>query len=176
MKKTTVVAKKELLYVGPFGICAWLCGLIFIDRYSVQKAKVTMNSALDQLKKSNTKLWVFPEGKRHNTGEIHEFKKGAFHVAIHGQVPILPVVFSSYRTFLDDKRKILNQGEIIIEALPLISTAGLTHDDVNGLIEQTRKLMVDRFTEISKEVQLKEPHNLMSQMDEAVHAESLSAH
>lgn len=176
MNKTTVVAKRELLYVGPFGICAWLCGLIFIDRYAVEKAKVAMNSALEKLKRDNTKLWVFPEGTRRNTGNIHEFKKGAFHAAIHGQVPILPVVFSSYRTFLDEKVKILKQGEVIIEALPLIPTEGLTHNDVNMLIEQTRKLMVDKFTEITKEIQLKDPNNLMSQLDETGQAESLSAH
>lgn len=64
MNKTTVVAKRELLYVWPFGICAWLCGLVFIDRYAADKAKVTMNAAMEKLKKDNTKLWIFPEGLR----------------------------------------------------------------------------------------------------------------
>ena len=63
MNKTTVVAKRELLYVGPFGVCAWLCGLIFIDRYAAEKAKIAMNKAMEKLMKSNIKLWVFPEGK-----------------------------------------------------------------------------------------------------------------
>lgn len=63
MNKTTVVAKRELLYVWPFGVCAWLCGLIFIDRYAAEKAKDTMNKAMEKLKKSRIKLWVFPEGK-----------------------------------------------------------------------------------------------------------------
>lgn len=63
MNKTTVVAKRELLYVWPFGVCAWLCGLIFIDRYAAEKAKVAMNTAMEKLKKDNVKLWVFPEGR-----------------------------------------------------------------------------------------------------------------
>lgn len=92
---------------------------------------------------------------------IHEFKKGAFHVAIQAQVPILPVVFSSYRTFLNDKLRILNSGEIIIEALPEIPTKGLTHDDINQLMQETRQLMIDKFMEISKEIQLKGPPNSM---------------
>lgn len=176
MNKTTVVAKRELLYVWPFGICAWLCGLVFIDRYAVNKAKEAMNNALEKLKKSNTKLWVFPEGTRRNTGVIHDFKKGAFHVAIEGQVPILPVVFSSYRTFHDKKLKILNSGEIIIEALPQISTEGLTHEDINQLMQKTRQLMIDKFTEITKEIQLKEPHNLMSHCHSAADTSSLTVH
>lgn len=64
MNKMTVVAKRELLYVFPFGVCAWLCGLIFIDRYAADKAKTAMNKAMERLKKSNVKLWIFPEGKK----------------------------------------------------------------------------------------------------------------
>jgi lysophosphatidate acyltransferase len=64
MNKTTVVAKRELLYVFPFGVCAWLCGLVFIDRYSAGKAKTAMSKAMERLKKTNVKLWVFPEGKK----------------------------------------------------------------------------------------------------------------
>lgn len=77
-------------------------------------------------------------------------------MAIQCQVPILPVVFSSYKTFLDDKLKVLNSGEVIIEALPAIPTEGLTREDIDKLMEQTRQIMVDKFTEITKEVQLKQ--------------------
>lgn len=83
-------------------------------------------------------------------------------MAIQAQVPILPVVFSSYRSFLNDKLRILNSGEIIIEALPEISTKGLTNEDIDELMNQTRQLMIDKFTEITKEIQLKYPQNLMS--------------
>lgn len=62
MNKTTVVAKRELLFVGPFGIAAYLSGLIFIDRVNGEKAKNTLNEAMEQLKQNKTKLWVFPEG------------------------------------------------------------------------------------------------------------------
>lgn len=56
------------------------------------------------------KLWIFPEGTRHNTGQIHPFKKGAFHVAINSQLPILPVVFSSYY-FLSSEEKRFDSGK-----------------------------------------------------------------
>lgn len=59
-----------------------------------------------------SKLWVFPEGTRRNTGEIHSFKKGAFHMAIAGQIPIIPVVFSRYY-FLEKKEKRFDHGNLI---------------------------------------------------------------
>lgn len=55
------------------------------------------------------KLWVFPEGTRRNTGEIHEFKKGAFRIAIQGQIPIVPIVFSK-NYFMCSKNKIFDDG------------------------------------------------------------------
>lgn len=98
---------------------------------------------------------MFPEGTRRNTGVLHDFKKGAFHTAIQAQVPILPVVFSSYQTFLDKKLRIFETGVVIIEAMPEISTIGLTHQDTNKLMQQTRQLMIEKFTEITKETQMK---------------------
>lgn len=101
-------------------------------------------------------------GTRRNTNVIHPFKKGAFNVAINSQVPILPVVFSSFRTFLDDENKILNTGEIIIEALPKISTVGMTADNVNELIEKTRILMIEKFNENTKEIQMKSTSSIVN--------------
>ena len=56
------------------------------------------------------KLWVFPEGTRSMGDEMLPFKKGAFHLAVEGQLPILPIVYSSYRGFLNHPCKIFNPG------------------------------------------------------------------
>jgi len=151
IRKMTAIAKRELLFAGSFGISMFLAGLTFIDRSAGGKAGDAMNNAMEDLKKKKIKLWVFPEGTRRNTGEIHDFKKGAFHTAIQAQVPIVPVVFSSYKPFLDTKKKIFNKGEIIITALPEIPTVGLTANDVNDLMQRTRNLMIETYKETSKE-------------------------
>lgn len=153
MKRCTVIAKRELFWIWPFGLAAWLSGLIFIDRKHPDKAKQQMLDCTDDLKKSNTKLWIFPEGTRHNTGEIHDFKKGAFHVAVQSQLPIMPVVYSSYKSFLSDKKKVLDPGHIIVEALPTISTVGLGPKDVGDLMEKVRNMMVETFKANTKEVE-----------------------
>lgn len=123
-------------------------------------------------------MWIYPEGTRRSTGTIHSFKKGAFHVAIRAQLPIVPVIFSSYY-FLSKREKkfesgkykfflykclfhskklifiddLLFQGRVIIKALPEISTKGLTVDDVDSLLEKTRSIMIDAFNEINREMQ-----------------------
>lgn len=152
MNKCTVVAKRELFYAWPFGLAAWLAGLTFIDRVRGEKARSTLNAVNSRVKLDNIKLWVFPEGTRRNTGELHAFKKGAFHMAIDEQIPILPVVFSSYCSFLNDKMKILNAGNIIITALPPISTANLTKDDLPELMERVHRQMALTLKQTSAEV------------------------
>nr|XP_014086572.2 1-acyl-sn-glycerol-3-phosphate acyltransferase alpha [Bactrocera oleae]XP_036232907.1 1-acyl-sn-glycerol-3-phosphate acyltransferase alpha [Bactrocera oleae]XP_036232908.1 1-acyl-sn-glycerol-3-phosphate acyltransferase alpha [Bactrocera oleae]XP_036232909.1 1-acyl-sn-glycerol-3-phosphate acyltransferase alpha [Bactrocera oleae] len=152
MNKCTVVAKRELFYAWPFGLAAWLAGLTFIDRVRGEKARNTLNAVNSRVKLDNIKLWVFPEGTRRNTGELHAFKKGAFHMAIDEQIPILPVVFSSYCSFLNDKMKILNAGNIIITAMPPISTTNLTKDDLPELMERVHRQMALTLKQTSAEV------------------------
>lgn len=36
--KIAAIAKKELLYVFPFGLAAWLAGVVFIDRKNPKMA------------------------------------------------------------------------------------------------------------------------------------------
>lgn len=150
--KMNVAAKSTLKYAGTFGLGAILGGNIFIDRSSGRKMGQQLNEAMVKLKKENTKLMIYPEGTRRNTGEIHQFKKGAFYAAIHAQVPIMPVVNSSYKSFLDASEKKFESGEIIMEVLPKISTEGLTEKDVDWLMAKTRNDMIECFIKNTAEI------------------------
>ena len=76
-----------------------LGGAIFVDRAKSEKGRKAVNDAGQKAKESGTSLFLFPEGTRHRGGGLLPFKKGAFHVALDVQMPILPVVVSEY-TFL----------------------------------------------------------------------------
>lgn len=152
MNKCTVVAKRELFFAWPFGLAAWLCGLIFINRMQTERAREQLYAAAEKIKVKKIKLWIFPEGTRRNTGQLHPFKKGAFHVAINAQLPIVPVVYSSYRTFLDDENKHFNHGKIIVTALPPIPTVGLTKHDIDGLMQNTFDVMNREYQLVSNEI------------------------
>lgn len=107
----TPLAKKELLYSGPFGLAIWLCGITFIDRLNPEKSRGTIDQLADKINKENVsdfvsffiktkfkniicffvlkmRVWIYPEGTRSAKTELLPFKKGAFHLAIRAQVLI----------------------------------------------------------------------------------------
>lgn len=149
--KMTVVAKKMLLYTGPFGLASWLCRLMFIDRTRGDRSRQLMHDAMADLMKNETKLWIFPEGTRHNNNQMHEFKKGAFYLAVQHQIPLQPVVYSSYLGFVNDEKRTFDSGEIIMTAMPRISTEGLTEADIPALIARTKRMMEEVYVASTEE-------------------------
>ena len=47
------MGKKSLLYTGLFGLAAWLCGFVFIDRVNREKAMETMAKTAEYIHKKN---------------------------------------------------------------------------------------------------------------------------
>ena len=91
------------------------------------------------------KLMIFPEGKL-NSKTMLPFKKGAFHIAIDGKVPILPVVISD---FLNAKKMIFNPGKVTIKVLPRIDTSEYTKENIYDLVTHTRNIMIEELKKIS---------------------------
>ncbi|XP_059494292.1 1-acyl-sn-glycerol-3-phosphate acyltransferase beta [Stegostoma tigrinum] len=147
--RCVAIAKKELMYAGTVGLVCWLAGIIFINRQKKTDAKSVMTEAAQTMLKENIRLWVFPEGTRNHDGNMLPFKRGAFHLAIQAQVPIIPVVFSSYNDFYNRAEKRFTSGKCIVKVLPLMETRGMTTDDVPDLTERARNLLMTTWNEIS---------------------------
>ena len=47
--RCTILAKKELLLAGTFGVAAWLCGIVFVDRLNPQSARQTMQKIVEAI-------------------------------------------------------------------------------------------------------------------------------
>ncbi|XP_072935464.1 1-acyl-sn-glycerol-3-phosphate acyltransferase beta-like [Epargyreus clarus] len=152
VKKLSVIAKKEVFYVWPFGLAAYLAGVVFIDRNNAKGAYEQLKITSEVMTKNKTKIWLFPEGTRNKDyTKLLPFKKGAFSMAVAAQVPIIPVVFSPYY-FINVKKSIFNNGHVVIQCLEEVPTKGLTRDDIPELMDRVRNLMEDKYKELAKEV------------------------
>ena len=54
-KRTAALAKKQLKYLGPFGLALQLCGTVFVDRAKREKAIDAMKHAVDKLVKDEVR-------------------------------------------------------------------------------------------------------------------------
>ncbi|XP_025112854.1 1-acyl-sn-glycerol-3-phosphate acyltransferase alpha-like isoform X2 [Pomacea canaliculata] len=150
--RCVALAKKELRYMFSFGLAAILTGTIFIDRLNREKALSTMEETAAGIRNKKVKVFIFPEGTRNHDGGVLPFKKGAFHLAVQAQVPVIPVVFSSYNDFYNKREKRFDTGKLTITCLPPVSTEGMKQTDVAALTEHVREQILEIFNQSSAEI------------------------
>ncbi|KAF9306702.1 1-acylglycerol-3-phosphate O-acyltransferase [Podila horticola] len=154
-----VMAKRELLYFPFLGLYMKLSNAIFIDRKNHKKAIESTTQAVADMRKHKSGIWIFPEGTRSrlDTADLLPFKKGAFHLAIQAQLPVLPIVSAGYSHIYDSSKRSFPGGELEIRVLEPISTKGMTADDVNDLMEKTREVMLKHLKEM--DIAIKSQHS-----------------
>ncbi|AIV06766.1 acyl-phosphate glycerol 3-phosphate acyltransferase [Vibrio harveyi] len=147
--KVVTVGKKSLAWMPLFGQLYWLTGNILIDRANRSKAKGTIDQVVDSIKNSDVSVWMFPEGTRSRGRGLLPFKTGAFHAAIGAEVPIIPIVCSSTGHI---KLNRWNNGHVIIEMLPPVSTEGYGKEGVRELANVCREEMKAKLEALDEEV------------------------
>ncbi|KAL9129587.1 MAG: hypothetical protein Q9217_002007 [Psora testacea] len=140
----SVTAKSSLRYVPFLGWFMALSGTVFIDRANRNSAIQAFDRAAAEMRSARQSVFIFPEGTRSNAkgAMLGAFKKGAFHLAIRAQVPVVPVVCANYHGVLSLGEWRFRAGRIPVKVLPPIQTKGLTTADVDTLTSETRELML----------------------------------
>lgn len=154
--RCTVISKKEIFYIWPFGLAAWLWGTIYIDRLNGARAKDSINNTGTLIRERKHRVLMFPEGTRSLKDQLLPFKKGAFHLAVASQCPIQPVVVEKYH-FLGKHR--FDSGRIDIEILPVIPTEGLSSENLPEVIDKTYRIMQDQLDLMSSKHDACAPNN-----------------
>ncbi|KAM4877851.1 1-acyl-sn-glycerol-3-phosphate acyltransferase beta [Thomomys bottae] len=152
-KRCVQIAKRELLFLGPVGLIMYLGGVLFINRQRSSTAVSVMSHLGGRMVRDNLKVWIYPEGTRNDNGDLLPFKKGAFYLAIQAQVPIIPVVYSSFSSFYNCRTKLFTSGTIKVRVLDAIPTSGLTEADVPKLVDTCHQAMRSTFHHISRRPQ-----------------------
>lgn len=137
------VAKKSLYMIPMLGQMAWLSGMIPIDRGNIEAAKRSLERAAVIAQKYKRSIAISPEGTRSNNGQLIEFKKGAFHLALKCQVDATPMVlFGAYHLW--PPGSILpSPGVVTLRFLKPIRTRDYLPDNYNQMLRDTRIAMLD---------------------------------
>ena len=138
---TVVVGKKQIRKIPIFGYIFQGTRNILIDRENAEKARQSLQDAAQRIRSERLNVWMAPEGHRNLGMEMLPFKKGAFHLAIAAQVPVLPVLVGPVWTVFDAGRWLTRPGTIRTRVLEPIPTAGLTEQDVDAFTRRVRATM-----------------------------------
>ena len=138
---TVAIGKKSLAWVPLFGIVYVWSGCVRLDRENKTKAMATMNKVSQDLHNNRYSIWIFPEGTRSKGKGLGKFKNGPILTAAQAQVPLIPIVSSSYINNFDMNR--WNNGHLIIEYLEPVEYPEYDlkkREDVKEIKKQTNEL------------------------------------
>jgi 1-acyl-sn-glycerol-3-phosphate acyltransferase len=136
------IAKKELFFIPFFGWGIAAIGHIWIDRKKARKARKSITRAIEKLKRHRICLVLFPEGTRSITGEVGEFRRGSFTLAIEAGVPVVPVSIVGTRNILPKKSLLFRAAAAIVVVGDPIPSAECANLDKSELSETMRKRIV----------------------------------
>jgi 1-acyl-sn-glycerol-3-phosphate acyltransferase len=138
------LAKTELFKIPLFGLAMKRGGYIPIDRSDFRAAILSLKKAAETIRKG-TSVIIFPEGTRSTDGQIRDFKKGGFIMAIDSQVPIVPVIIHGTRQIMPKTTLRIRPNDVLVEIKKPIFTANFTRRQKDKLMARVRKAICESF-------------------------------
>lgn len=145
-KRTRFVAKKELGRIPIFGRAWKTAGHISIDRHDRASAIESLERAGAALRSDNSSVIIFPEGTRSEDGRLQPFKKGAFMVAVHTGVNIVPTAIVGSHEALPKHHWRHRPVPIIVRFGEPIPTIGYGPERRDELVALVRARMEELLT------------------------------
>jgi putative phosphoserine phosphatase/1-acylglycerol-3-phosphate O-acyltransferase len=136
------VAKKEAARDPLFAPMGYLTDVAYVDRGNTAQAKEALAPAVDRLRKGIS-IAMAPEGTRSVTPTVGPFKKGAFHMAMQADVPVVPIVIRNAGELMGRSAKVMRQGVIDVAVLEPIPTDDWTVEDLDAHVAEVRQRYVD---------------------------------
>ena len=147
-KRMGLVAKKELLKAPVLGQGMGFVNVIAIDRSNPERARRSMELARNVMERGYS-FGVFAEGTRAMPGELLPFKKGAFHLAVQTNAPIVPVAIKNTDWMMGKKTGVAYNGTIEIVLLSPVRVDTNNDDDrIADLLLKTREAIAAELAQI----------------------------
>jgi len=135
--------KKELAKIPLFGWQLWAGPYVMIDRRNPDSAKKSLEKSRWLLNDKKISVLFFAEGTRSETGEIQQFKRGAFNLAGKVGFPIIPVSISGSHKIMQKGSLKINPGTIRVHFDKPVSTENInSRQDEIDLMNKVREIII----------------------------------
>ncbi len=145
-RKIAFISKPSNFKIPVAGAYVHNAGFLAIDRENAMRALRTIKQASEMMVREEMIMGIYPEGTRSKSGELLEFKEGAFLLAKRANAPI--VVMSTKGTNRIVKNKLLRRTRVDLDVLEVIdkeTVKSLSLGDLSAHVKATIE------TELKKE-------------------------
>jgi len=135
--------KKELAKIPLFGWQLWAGPYVMIDRKNPDSARKSLEKSKWLLNDRKISVLFFAEGTRSETGEVKQFKRGAFNLAGKVGFPIIPVSISGSHKIMQKGSLKINPGIIKVHFDKPVSTENIKNrQDEIDLMNKVREIII----------------------------------
>ena len=144
------VSKAEIF---KFPFVGWNMSLnkyVVVERGKLSGHVRMMNDCENHLKQRSS-VMIFPEGTRSATGEMKDFKEGAFRLALTAKVPIIPIVIDGTLNCVPKRGFIMNKRcRIVVNILDPIQYESFAGISSKELSKKAFEIMQKELSEMRK--------------------------
>lgn len=145
----TTALPERFTFVVQHGAAGWpvvgaiiqRMGVTFVNRSSA-RAGASQTRALIRRLQGGASLAIFPEGTFRGPPGLLPFRKGAFLMAAHAGVPVVPAVIRGSRRVLGDNRRLLRWSPVTVEFFAPISCATDPRQEAPALLRRVRAVVL----------------------------------
>ena len=141
------IGKKELAWMPIVGWYMYVAGHIFIDRSNKKKAFESLKQAAIKIKNGKNVV-MYPEGTRSKTGELGDFKKGAFYLAIMANVSIVPVHIEGTFKVWPSGSSTITPGDVTVRIGKPIDSSKYTNQTIKDFVLEAREAILKLKEEV----------------------------
>lgn len=132
--------KQSLRSIPLVGFASEKAGHVFVD-YSTVKTKASSLERAKQQIVDGVSMVIFPEGARTRSGQMGQFKRGAYHVAHDLKLPIVPLTLNGPFDVMHRDSFRLNPGKMELVIHKPIPTQSLSEDEITKVIDESREII-----------------------------------
>jgi 1-acyl-sn-glycerol-3-phosphate acyltransferase len=136
-RKIAFISKPSNFKIPVAGPYTHNAGFLAIDRENAMKAMRTIKRAAELVVSEQMIMGIYPEGTRSKTGELLEFKEGAFLLAKRAKAPV--VVMTTKGTNEIAKRMVLRSTKVDLNVIEIIDAETVQNMKLSDLSAHVRE-------------------------------------
>lgn len=145
--KLIFISKESNFHIPLAGALMKKAGYLSIDRENGMRALRTLKSAADLIGNEAVSVGIYPEGTRSKSGELQEFKEGAFYLAKHANVPVVLLATSNTQNIRPGKR-ILRPLTVKLRVLDVWNTETIAETPLPELSQKAHDRILAGLSEL----------------------------